>query len=202
MHITFNVDTASRRLKERTREWLPESHLQFANREDVHAGAWLHLFGKECEQEMGHNEARRRHAEIFGPAGQAGGACGRAEHDDRGIEDFARDIGRSPHAEEDEELPVENGDGAGCGAVDSVGAAGEATEHAPAGTAEVIAQPSRRELSFLRMLCSGLLSKPPPVYACDGVLQDTTVSTARWQVCLLECLTCGSGKRCLVWVWW
>ena len=47
----------------------------------------------------------------FGPASQADGACGSTEHDDSGIEDFAPDIGRSPHAEEDEELPVETGNG-------------------------------------------------------------------------------------------
>ena len=54
---------------------------------------------------------RRRHAEIFRPASQAGGACGPTEHDDSGIEDFAPDIGRSPHAEEDKALPVGTGDG-------------------------------------------------------------------------------------------
>ena len=56
---------------------------------------------------MVYHEACRGHAETFGPASQADGACGSTEHDDRGIEDFAPDIGRSPHAEEDEELPVE-----------------------------------------------------------------------------------------------
>ena len=47
----------------------------------------------------------------FGPASHSDGACGSTEHDDSRIEDFAPDIGSSPHAEEDEELPVETGNG-------------------------------------------------------------------------------------------
>ena len=99
---------------------------------------------------------------------------------------------------------METGNGAGFGAVDAECVTGEATEDAHPGTAEVIAQPSRRELSYLRLLCSGLLSKPPPVWACNDGLQETTVSAARWQVCVcvLDQMTCGSEKHCLVWVWW
>ena len=135
-----------------------------------------------CELELVYSEARCRHAEIFGP-GRQGGACGLAEHDDSGIEDFAPDIGRSPHAEEDEEVPVEIGDGAGCGAVDAESATREATEDASAGTAEVIAQPSRRELSYLRLLCSDCFASRQRRLAMVG-LRGGTFSIARWQVCV------------------
>ena len=111
---------------------------------------------------MVYHEACRGHAETFGPASQADGACGNTEHDDSRIEDFAPDIGGLHMRRRTRSCPW-SGDGAGCGAVDTESTPGEATEEASAGTAEVIAQPSRRELSYLRWLCSRLLSKPPPL---------------------------------------
>ena len=95
-HITINVDTALSCLKGRMCEWLSKSLHQVANLEDVQAQEWRHLLVQECESDLVHNEARRRHPEIFGPASQAAGASGPTEHDDTGIEDFAPDIG-GPH---------------------------------------------------------------------------------------------------------
>ena len=70
------------------------------------------------------------------------------EHDNSRIVDFAPDISGSPHAEEDKELPVEIGNGA----VDVESAAGEPTEDASAGTAEVIGVLSLRQCK-LAMVC-------------------------------------------------
>ena len=78
------------------------------------------------------------------------------------IADFAPDIG--------EVLTCGGGRGAAhgewgwlCGAVDAESAAGETTEDASAGTAEVIAQPCHIDFPYVRLLCLGLLSKPPSV---------------------------------------
>ena len=111
-------------------------------------------------------------------------ACGPTEHDNSRIEDFAPDISGSPHAEEDEEVPVDIGNGA----VDVESAAGEPTEFASAGTAEVIG-----------------VVEPSPMRACDGVLQETKVSIDRWhdRVCVLSIIRLVAvKKRCLIRVWW
>ena len=82
----------------------------------------------EILQTLMRNEARRRHAEIFGPASQAGGRVAPRDTMTAGLRilHWIRGDG-SPHAEEDEELPLEIEDGAGCGTVDVESAAGEAT---------------------------------------------------------------------------
>ena len=135
--------------------------IRFANLEDVHAWARRHLFVQEYDQELW---STVRHVpgtpKSSVPPARRAGPGGPTEHDDSGILDFAPDVGerRGPRI-------VEIGDCAGCGAVDAESAAGESSEDASAGTAEVIAQSCRRVLSYLRLLCSRLLSKPPPAWA-------------------------------------